>query len=158
MTRAVREASAEEAGALARLWHDAWHDAHAAIVPAALVRMRTPDSFGMRMARDLALVRVTGPAGAPSGFCMVRGDELYQLFIGAAARRSGVATALAADAEERIRAGGHDRAILDCAIGNDRAAAFYRARGWHCSGTVMGAFEAGDGSFEMPVWRFEKPL
>jgi hypothetical protein len=31
----VRPAEPSEIAALGRLWHDAWHDAHAAIVPAA---------------------------------------------------------------------------------------------------------------------------
>lgn len=158
MSVAVRNAVAAEVGALARLWHDAWLDAHAALVPEALIRARTRAAFAERLARDLPQVRVAGPVGAPSGLCMVKDDELYQLFVAAGQRRSGVASALASDAEARIRAGGHARAWLACAIGNDRAAAFYRARGWHQAGTFVSRLELGTGTFDLEVWRFEKPL
>ncbi len=159
MSVPVRDAVPGEEAALAALWYAAWHDAHATLVPAELTRLRTRASFETRVARDLAAIRTAGPVGAPTGFCMTRKDELYQLFVGASARRGGVASALAADAEARIRAAGHDRAWLACAIGNARAAAFYRARGWDLAGTVVERLEAEAGEdFEMAVWRFEKAL
>ncbi len=159
MNWAVRNAVPGEEAALAALWHGAWNDAHSAVVPAELTRMRTLASFETRVARDLAAIRTAGAVGAPTGFCMTRKDELYQLFVGAAVRRGGVASALAADAEARIRAAGHDRAWLACAIGNERAAAFYRARGWDLAGTVVERLEAEAGEvFEMAVWRFERAL
>ena len=47
-------------------------------------------------------VRVAGPPGAPVGFYMLKDDELYQLYVAAQARGSGVATVLMADAETRL--------------------------------------------------------
>lgn len=47
-------------------------------------------------------VRVVGPPRRPNGLCIVRSDELYQLFVAAPSRGSGVAAALLADAEARL--------------------------------------------------------
>jgi hypothetical protein len=41
----VRSAEERELDQLARLWYDAWQDAHAQIVPAELTRLRTLESF-----------------------------------------------------------------------------------------------------------------
>ena len=99
-----------------------------------------------------------GPAGAPLGFYMLKGDELYQLYVAAEARGLGVAAALIADAETRLRASGVETAWLDCAIGNLRAARFYEKSGWHRVGEVPSRLETPDGAFDVEVWRYEKLL
>ena len=86
----VRAAEESEVGHLATIWHDGWHDAHAQIVSAELTRLRTWESFRERLRAALPNVRVVGPPGEPVGFCIVKGDELYQLFVSAASRGSGV--------------------------------------------------------------------
>lgn len=154
----IRAAQAGELDALARLWYDAWQDAHAQIVPAELVRLRTLESFRRRLGDALADVRTTGPLGAPLGFCMVQGEELYQLFVAASARGSGVAAALLADGETRLAAAGVETAWLACAIGNERAARFYEKNGWQRTGVVTSRLETPDGLFLLDVWRYEKPL
>lgn len=154
----IRAAQAGELDALARLWYDAWQDAHAQIVPAELVRLRTLESFRLRLGDALADVRTTGPLGAPLGFCMVQGEELYQLFVAASARGSGVAAALLADGETRLAAAGVETAWLACAIGNERAARFYEKNGWQRTGVVTSRLETPDGLFLLDVWRYEKPL
>src|SRR5262249_59929032 len=98
----VRSAQWTELDHLTQLWYDAWQDARARIVPAELTRLRARDSFRQRLAADLTHIRVVGPAGAPVGFAIVKGDELYQLFVAAHARGAGVAAALMADAEARL--------------------------------------------------------
>ena len=45
----VRAADASEIDQLARVWFDSWRDAHAAIVPGELTRLRTLDSFRQRL-------------------------------------------------------------------------------------------------------------
>jgi GNAT superfamily N-acetyltransferase len=89
---------------------------------------------------------------------MLKGDELYQLYVSALARGTGVAAALIADAEARLRAGGVQLAWLGCAIGNDRAARFYEKSGWHRVGTVVERLETSSGEFPLEVWRYEKSL
>ncbi|MBO9662041.1 GNAT family N-acetyltransferase [Dokdonella sp.] len=154
----IRAAEPGELEALARLWRDAWQDAHAHLVPAELARHRTLESFRDRLAAALADVRATGPLGAPDGFCMIHGEELYQLFVAASARGSGAAAALLADGEARLATAGVTTAWLACAIGNERAARFYEKHGWQRTGVVTSRLETPDGLFLLDVWRYEKPL
>jgi ribosomal protein S18 acetylase RimI-like enzyme len=154
----VRTAEAVDIDHLARVWNDGWHDSHAQIVPTALSQLRTLESFRSRLQAALPNVRVVGPSGAPVGFCIVKGDELHQLFVSAQSRGSGVAAALIADAEARLSESGVETAWLTCAIGNDRAARFYEKRGWHRAGTMVGQLETANGTFPLEVWRYEKSL
>ena len=118
----MRPAEEAEIDRLAQIWYDGWHDAHARILPAELTRIRTLESFRDRLQAALPDVRVVGPFSGPVGFCMVKGDELYQLYVSAQARGSGVASSLMADAEARLAEAGVEIAWLACAIGNERAA------------------------------------
>jgi GNAT superfamily N-acetyltransferase len=154
----VRTAEEVEIDQLAKVWHDGWHDAHAQIVPAELVRLRTLESFRNRLQAALPNIRVVGPSGAPVGFCIVREDELYQLFVSAQSRGSGVAATLVADAETRLSDIGVETAWLACAIGNERAARFYEKCGWHRAGTMINEAETSAGTFPLEVWRYEKSL
>jgi GNAT superfamily N-acetyltransferase len=154
----IRNALTSEADALAQLWFDGWQDAHADILPAALRRLRTLESFRERLLHGLADVRVVGPAGAPLGFCMLKDDELYQLFVAAQARGKGTAAMLMADGEARLGERGVETAWLSCAIGNHRAARFYEKSGWRNTGNYMSTVETTEGPFELEVWRFEKRL
>jgi GNAT superfamily N-acetyltransferase len=154
----VRAAQPKEIDQLARLWYDAWQDAHASIVPAELTRLRTLESFRQRLEADFSDLRVVGPVGAPVGLCVVKDDELYQLFVSAQSRGAGVAAALIADAEARLSAHGVETAWLACAIGNDRAARFYEKCGWRRAGVVVSQLETPDGLFPLEVWRYEKPM
>lgn len=154
----IRDALLTEIGSLAKLWYDGWQDAHARILPEKLARLRTLESFEQRLERCLARVRVAGPAGTALGFCMIRGDELYQLYVSSKARGSGVAAALIVDAETRLSESGVRLAWLGCAIGNDRAARFYEKCGWRRSGVVTEQLEVPNGTFPLEVWRYEKSL
>ena len=85
-------------------------------------------------------------------------DELHQIFVAAAARGTGAAAALIADAEERIADDGFKTAWLACAIGNDRAARFYEKQGWRQVENMLGHFRTDHGDTPLEVWRFEKDL
>ena len=154
----VRSADERDLDQLAQVWFDGWHESHAQIVPSELTRLRTVESFRDRLRAALPDVRVVDASGAPAGFSVLKGDELYQLFVSAQARGSGVAAALIADAELRLRANGVEKAWLACAIGNERAARFYQKCGWHRVGTMLNQVETSAGTFPLDVWRYEKRL
>lgn len=151
----VRAADEAEIDQLARIWYDGWQDAHAQIVPAELARVRTLESFRGRLQASLGNVRVMGP---PVGFCMVKADELYQLYVSAQARGLGVAAALLADAEAQLAANGVETAWLSCAIGNERAARFYEKCGWRRVGNMVNKLDIPGGEFLLETWRYEKSL
>jgi GNAT superfamily N-acetyltransferase len=150
------DATAADLEAIARIWYEGWQDAHAAILPPALARFRTLERFRVRAARALPRTRVAAVEGVLVGFTMVNHDELDQLYVAAAARGTGVAAALLADAEQRIAAAGVQTAWLACAIGNDRAARFYEKSGWRRVGTFTHHAETPEGPFQLEAWRFEK--
>ena len=154
----VRAAVAAEVEHLARIWHEGWHEAHAHLLPPELARLRTLESLRDRLQAALPSVRVAGPPGAPLGFCMLKGSELYQVYVTARARGTGVAAALMADAEARLAGSGVDTAWLACAVGNERAAKFYEKCGWRRAGTVSYQPDASNGSPPIDVWRYEKRL
>jgi ribosomal protein S18 acetylase RimI-like enzyme len=154
----VRPADAAEIDGLARLWHDVWHETHAPLQPAELIRLRTLESFRERLQAVFPDIRVAGPPGTPIGFCAIRGAELYQLFVSSAARGAGVAAALIADAEARLAQRGVATAWLVCAIGNHRAARFYEKSGWRLTGTIVNPAETSLGPFPLQEWRYEKRL
>lgn len=154
----IRAAAPSELDQLASLWHEAWQDAHARLVPADLARHRTLESFRFRLQADLPAVRVAGAPGQPLGFCMIKDDELNQLFVSPGARGSGVAAALLADGEQRLNDQGVRTAWLACAIGNERAARFYEKNGWRRVENMINELPTPDGIFSLQVWRYEKSL
>ena len=154
----IRDAKLAEIGQLAKIWFDGWQDAHARIVPAELARVRTLQSFEERLRVASTGVRVVGAEGTPVGFYFLKGAELYQFYVSANARGSGVAAVLMADAEARLSESGVHIAWLACAIGNDRAARFYEKCGWLRTGTVTDDVKVPDGTFALEVWRYEKSL
>ncbi len=154
----IRSPSLNEIDALATLWFEGWQDAHAEILPAALKRVRTLESFRARLSEAMSDVRTAGPAGAPHGFALIKDDELYQLYVGVVARGTGLAARLTADALERIQARGHQRAWLACAIGNERAARFYEKSGWSRRGVMTSQLPTAEGVMPLDVWRYEIEL
>jgi ribosomal protein S18 acetylase RimI-like enzyme len=154
----VRSADAAELDHLARLWDEVWHESHAPLMPPELTRLRTLESFRERLQAALPDIYVAGPRGAAIGFCVLKGGELYQLFVSPEARGSGVAAALIADAEARLARRGVETAWLACAVGNERAARFYEKSGWRLAGTVVNPTETSSGPFPLEVWRYEKRL
>lgn len=154
----VRSAETTELDRLAAIWHEVWHESHAPLMPAELTRLRTLENFRDRLEALLPVIRVVGQAGSPSGFCITRDDELYQLYLSVDARGTGAAIALLADAEARLSTGGVKVAWLACAVGNDRAARFYEKFGWRRAGTEEIEVDTSEGPFALEIWRFEKPL
>lgn len=154
----TRPVAVAEIDHLAQLWHDGWQDAHARVAPEGLTRARTLATFKERLAAALPESYVIGPFGAPTGFFMLKGDELYQFYVARDARGSGIAAALMADAEAELARRGIATAWLACAVGNDRAARFYEKSGWCNARTDVNRLETQDGVFEIAIWRYEKEM
>jgi GNAT superfamily N-acetyltransferase len=154
----VHPAEKTELDRLAAIWYDVWHETHAPLMPAELARLRTLENFRDRLEAILPYIRVVGPVGSPVGFCIIKGSELYQLYLSSDARGTGAAAALLANGEDRIAGLGHNVAWLACAVGNERAAKFYEKSGWHRTGTAAIDVETGEGPFPLDVWRYEKSL
>jgi GNAT superfamily N-acetyltransferase len=154
----VRNAHNAEIDQLAKIWYDGWRDAHEQILPADLARDRTLESFKVRLREALANVLVAGPPEEPTGFCIINGDELYQLYVSEQVRGAGVGAALVADAEALLAERGVRKAWLACAIGNERAARFYEKCGWRRVGNMISILQTTEGPFSLEVWRYEKVL
>ena len=75
---------------------------------------------------------------------VIRGDEVEQLYVDAAARGSGVAGALLEHAEHEIAAG-HPVAWLAVAEGDARGRRFYARSGWSNAGAFDYAGRGGGG-------------
>jgi GNAT superfamily N-acetyltransferase len=155
---AIRDVEPSQLEDLTDLWLEGWRDGHLEIVPADLAALRTRESFRARLVEALAEVRVAEIGGALAGFYLLRDDELYQFYVARAARGTGVAASLMADAEARLRARGVRMAWLTCAVGNARAARFYEKAGWMRSATFTDTLTTPAGPYPLEVWRFEKTL
>jgi hypothetical protein len=87
----VRNALQSEINRLAQIWYDGWRDAHEKILPEELARDRTLESFKVRLCATRKDVRVIGLPDEPVGFCIRKGDELYQLYVSRQSRGVGAA-------------------------------------------------------------------
>ena len=159
----IRPATGADMAAVADLWHEGWHAAHAGHVPDGLTHVRTLFSFHERTPPRVAdtVVAVTDVEhgeGAVMGFAMVVGDEVEQLFVAPAWRSTGVAAELLTAAELRIAAAGHDEAWLAVVEGNARARRFYEKCGWSDGGELPYEVTAGGESFVSPCRRYVKAL
>lgn len=154
----LRPATETDIAVLAPLWQEAWMAGHEAHVPAELTAQRTVESFAIRLKPLLEGTAVADRDGTVLGFCTLKGGELYQIMVSAEARGTGAAKLLMDDAFERQRARGYEAIWLDCAVGNERAAAFYRKTGWTLKETVIEPVETLGEPFPLKVWRFEYQL
>jgi GNAT superfamily N-acetyltransferase len=150
-----RTAKIGETEAIAQMWHKGWHEGHAAHVPADLVAMRTLAEFETRTASHLAQTTVLKVEGQIAGFHMLEGDELYQFYVAAGFRGTGVASTLMRHAEAALAG---RVAWLACAVGNARAARFYEKCGWQQAATFDYHVETASGPMTVSCWRYEKHL
>jgi GNAT superfamily N-acetyltransferase len=128
--RAPRPIEAGDVAAVAALWHEAWHDAHATIVPVSVSCHRTPDTFATRLAAFGTDALVVDDGAGPAAFAALVGAEIDQFFLARRARGTGLAAALMDRLEGMLVAAGHERADIECVAGNTRALRFYRSRGF----------------------------
>lgn len=153
----IRQASTADLSALADLWHQGWHEAHTAHVPAELTAQRTRDSLFTRL-QAMPDTYVLGPADAPLGFCAIRNNEIYQFYVSPQARGTGAASALMGHGEKVIRKAGHKVAQLEVIPQNPRAIAFYEKMGWQQQGIKTVFLDTLEEPFPLPCVIMTKDL
>jgi GNAT superfamily N-acetyltransferase len=151
---ALRPATPGDTDAVAGIWREGWRDGHLGHVPAALVEVRTPESFSQRAAERVADTTVAVVGGEVAGFTMVAADEVEQVYVSRSHRGSGVAAQLLEDARRTIGDAGHEVAWLAVATGNDRARQFYQRCGWTDEGAFDYAATTDSGSMPVPCHRY----
>lgn len=155
----IRPATAADMSAVADLWHEGWHDGHAGHVPDGLTEARTLGAFHERTPSRVADTLVAVGASAELlGFVMVVSDEVEQVFVGRAARGTGLAVDLLTEAEREVAAGGHDQAWLAVVAGNARARRFYEKHGWNDEADLPYEVSAGGQTFVSPCRRYVKAV
>ncbi len=154
----IRAAHPDDHDALAEIWHNGWVESHAAHVPAELTAQRTPDSFHTRLTDMLETTLVTGLIGAPIGFCAIKNNEVYQMYVSPAARGTGSAAALISAGCDAIKSAGHSQAKLDVIAENPRARAFYEKMGWVSQGLQTVDVDLLDGTFPLACIVMTKEL
>jgi GNAT superfamily N-acetyltransferase len=155
----IRPADAGDMSAVADLWHEGWHSGHAGHVPEGLTAARTLEAFQERTPPRVADTTVAvSEEGELLGFVMVVGDEVEQVFVGPAARGSGLAAILLAEAERQVAAAGHGEAWLAVVAGNARARRFYEKLGWVDTGGLPYEVTAGGQTYVSPCRRYVKQV
>jgi len=155
----IRPGGDADMAAVADLWHEGWHDAHAGHVPEGLTAARTLEAFHERTPTRVADTTVAvSDSGGLLGFVMVVDDEVEQVFVGRDARGTGLAPLLLAEAERLVAAAGHVSAWLAVVEGNARARAFYEKQGWTDSGELPYEVTAGGERFVSPCRRYVKSV
>ncbi len=154
----LRPATADDAAAVADLWHRGWHDAHPGHVPDGLTAARTLGAFHDRAPLRVADTTVAVAGTEVAGFVMVVGDEVEQVYVDAGHRGTGLAGTLLDEAERQVAAGGHDVAWLAVVDGNARARRFYAARGWEDAGDLPYEVAAGGTTYLSPCRRYVKQV
>jgi putative acetyltransferase len=152
----LRPATADDAAAVADLWHRGWHDAHPGHVPDGLTAARTLEAFRERAPLRVDDTTVAVVDGEVAGFVMVVGDEVEQVYVGAHQRGSGLAATLLDEAERQVAAAGHEVAWLAVVEGNARARRFYDRRGWADGGPLPYEVTAGGTTYVSPCRRYVK--
>jgi GNAT superfamily N-acetyltransferase len=155
----IRPAVEADMAAVADLWHEGWHDGHAGHVPEGLTAARTLAAFHERTPSRVADTTVAvDDSGRLLGFVMVADDEVEQVFVGRAARGTGLALLLLSEAERQVAAAGHDAAWLAVVAGNARARAFYEKHGWSDSGDLPYEVTAGGERYVSPCRKYVKDV
>jgi GNAT superfamily N-acetyltransferase len=157
-TVTLRQASADDAPAIADIWHLGWRDGHLGFVPQELIAARHEGSFRTRAAQRVGDTTVAVVDGKVAGFVMVVSDEVEQVYVAASHRGTGVADALLTEAERQVTRAGHSSAWLAVVAGNARARKFYERRGWSDGGPFTYAAAGEDGPIAVPARRYVKRL
>jgi GNAT superfamily N-acetyltransferase len=153
-----RPAGEADVAAVARLYHDVWHETHPGFMPGEETSLRTPAFFVERVAGLLPTTLVVERDGTVVGFAARTGGFLGQLYVDRTHRGSAVAGMLLAETERRMAQEGIALAELHCVMGNERARRFYERMGWKHTGRVTEAVAGPNRPVAVEFWCMTKPL
>ena len=153
----LRPARTDDAEVVAAIWRDGWREGHLGHVPDELVAARTRESFDIRTRERVGDTTVAVDGLVVTGFVMVVGDEVEQVYVSAGHRGTGAARLLMAGAERLVAVNGHQWAWLAVAAGNTRARRFYERCGWNDNGPFDYAAAVPGGTVAVPCRRYVKP-
>ncbi|MCE0766960.1 GNAT family N-acetyltransferase [Pseudonocardia kujensis] len=142
----IRPAEPADAGAIARVVVESWRSAYRDLLPTAVLAGLSVDDReefwrGIVGAPSPGAVVLVAEDGPVVGFVVVRSrpgvpdvGELMALYVAPSQWRRTIGTLLHNAAVEHLARQGCTRAELWVLAGNERATAFYRARGWVADG------------------------
>lgn len=158
----IRPLNYADRGAILKMWHLGWHDAHAHLVPPAILEYRTPEYFALWLDQSADKFHVMADGDDLLGFVSIEGAEVVKLYVSAEAKGRGFARSLLGHAEKLLALGGVERAELLCTVGNVRAQNFYARAGWKISRTFAAGLwlptGVSAGNFPVQTHRFTKLL
>lgn len=154
---AIRLASTGDIPALARVWHDGWHQGHAHLSP-EIAKGRPFEFFLPRIETTLPNCVVATVDNVIVGFAGWAGDGIGQVFVLPEWHGRQVAPLLLAAAEAKLKEQGHTCIWLQCQVGNTRARRFYEKHGWHVAREIDVSIGTIEGRMPQRVWRMEKHL
>jgi len=155
---ALRPATEDDFAPLTMLWAQGWDAGHAKIAPKELIRLRTAESFHLRLRGFGKNLLVIGERGDPLGFVALKTDQIDQFYVRQDQAGSGLAAQLMALAEAELVARGTTQAKLECLADNARACAFYRKMGWVENGMEDITVDTSKGPYVLPAMIFGKTL
>ena len=157
----IRPATDRDDKTIAQIWHQGWHDAHAAVVPKPILPYRTLGHFELWLEGGLSKTTLAEGEDGILGFYMLDRNEFAKLYVRRDARGSGLAQTLLVHGEQTLAARGAHTAKLHCTVGNDRAKRFYERHEWRWVETFDDALwypEPGLGDLTVATHRFEKTI
>ena len=153
----IRKAKDTDIQQLAEVWNKSWHAGHGHLDPIA-AKFRDLPYFEARIGSGLARMIVAEEDGKIVGFSGWEGDGIGQVFIAPSHFGKDVAPRLLATVEAVLKAEGHGRIWLHCAVGNDRARRFYEKNGWYVARVFDDEIGTREGPRPMRAWHMEKDI
>lgn len=141
----VRPLTPEDAPQVVALWHQGWHDAHDALLPAEFLPARGEGFFADRLGAWTGTVLGASVDGDLAAVALVKGTELHQIVVAPRLRGTGLAQRMLSAVEERIVGTGGMECTLLCALGNDRGLRFFERAGFGRTGAKDFTLEGGAG-------------
>lgn len=102
----IRPLNYADRGAILKMWHLGWHDAHAHLVPPAILEYRTPEYFALWLDQSADKFHVMADGDDLLGFVSIEGAEVVKLYVSAEAKGRGFARSLLGHAEKLLALGG----------------------------------------------------